>query len=241
MKPTLIAASKEKLWSLDVYQEVSSGGTSVAILPRLFSRCSFLSGTINADIGGGRFDKASHFLFERGVENLVYDPFNRSYEHNCAVALRVQGGQCATATLANVLNVIADPVLRDRVLAQAADAIGDDGRVFIQVFEREKTGVGCLTSKGWQENRRLESYLPEIQRHFNAIALRDGVIVASAPVRCAYVVETAEERLGFRSLYGALAYADDLTCETRICAVHPQEMDIITLEAEPDQEPQFRR
>lgn len=36
----------------------------------------------NLDIGGERFDDASKFLASIGINNFIYDPYNRSKEHN---------------------------------------------------------------------------------------------------------------------------------------------------------------
>ena len=42
---------------------------------------------MNLDIGGGKYDSVTEMYSEHGAENVVYDPFNRSAEHN-ARALR---------------------------------------------------------------------------------------------------------------------------------------------------------
>jgi len=78
-------------------------------------------GDTNADIGGGKFDLVTDRLAELGVTNLVWDPHNRSDEHN-ADTLRLIKQGTTTATVAKVLNVIAEPEIRAEVIQLAARA-----------------------------------------------------------------------------------------------------------------------
>lgn len=166
-------------WRVDARQAITSAATSVRIIPRALRLVRFVPGTVNADIGGGRFDDASRFLASLGVENLVFDPFNRDPGHNEAVIARLRGGGADTATVLNVLNVIACPAARDRVVALAADAVGPDGAAWFQVYEGDRSGVGRRTPKGWQENRPLATYLPEIAAHFAEVTVSRGLARAS--------------------------------------------------------------
>ena len=108
-------------------------------------------GTTNVDIGGGRFDTATEYLREQGVENLVFDPFNRNAEHNKEMAERVRDSKVDTATCHNVLNVIDSELSRANVILQAAKAIKPDGTAYFTVYEGDKSGVGRQTkSDSWQ-------------------------------------------------------------------------------------------
>lgn len=170
-------------WRADVAQAVTSAATSVRIIPRALRLVAFAPGTVNADIGGGRFDDVTALLADKGVENLVFDPFNRSARHNEAVAARLRGGGADTATVLNVLNVIACPLARDRVVALAADALRPGGVAYFQVYEGDRSGTPGPSPRGWQENRPLASYLPEIRAHFAEVEVRRGIARASGPLR----------------------------------------------------------
>lgn len=169
------------LWRTTLCQSITSAETSVRNVPRALKQVAFNPGTVNVDIGGGRFDDATAFLSAMGVENLVFDPFNRTIEHNAEVARRVCGGGADTATVLNVLNVIADPWARSRVIALAADAVGRDGHAWFQVYRGDRSGIGRRTTKGWQENRALSTYRGEISCHFDEIIMAKGVIRAAQP------------------------------------------------------------
>jgi len=118
-------------------------------------------GTRNADIGGGRFDKGTDALGSSGVENVIFDPYNREKSHNDA-ALRIIKAGVPTATVSNVLNVIKEPEVRQEVIQLARYA----ETAYFYVYERDGSGVGCPTRDGWQENRKLEDYIPEIAKVF---------------------------------------------------------------------------
>ena len=116
----------------------------------------------NADLGGGKWDKATDFLFEHGVINLVVDKYNRSETHNAWTWGVIKRG-VTTVTVANVLNVIAEPTHRAEVIRMAA---GVGGTAYFTVYEGNRSGKGRRTRDGWQENRKLVTYLSEIEPHF---------------------------------------------------------------------------
>lgn len=129
----------------------------------------WVPGTINADIGGGRYDISTEFLKPLGVKNLIWDPGWRSKEWNEKVLDRVADGGADTATVANVLNVIPDKETRADVIALAANVIKPGGVAYFQIYEGDKSGKGKPTSDGWQENRKLKTYVPEIEKYFDEV------------------------------------------------------------------------
>ena len=80
----------------EISQEFTSENTSInsTKLPAIFKMVSFEPGTTNIDYGGGRFDNVADYLTQYDVINLVYDPYNRTPEHNKEVikTLRRAGG-----------------------------------------------------------------------------------------------------------------------------------------------------
>lgn len=136
-------------------------------------------GDVNADIGGGRFDKTTEELRRAQVANIVYDPYNRSDEHN-EQALEALRKGTTTATIANVICVIAEPEVRAEVVALAAQTAPV---AFFDVYEGNGSGIGGETRDGWQENRKLDTYVDEIAPFFSQVEIRriagQRVIVAS--------------------------------------------------------------
>ena len=62
---------------------LNSAATSVNHIPAGFKKIvkDRYKG-INLDWGGGKYDKGTKYLNQWGIINLVYDPYNRSEEHN---------------------------------------------------------------------------------------------------------------------------------------------------------------
>tara|TARA_R110002051_G_scaffold85363_2_gene150580 strand:- start:383 stop:988 length:606 start_codon:yes stop_codon:yes gene_type:complete len=66
----------------------------------------------------------------------------------------------------NVLNVIKEKANRKKVIEQGYNAISQGQSFYVQIYEGNKSGVGKQTPKGWQENRKLDSYIKEIESIF---------------------------------------------------------------------------
>jgi len=176
-----------KLWQTGL-QEFSSADTSInqVRLPAAFNKLAreevwldfFDEGGINFDIGGGRFDNATNFLEDYNVTNIVYDPFNRSDEHNKNAVQKGADGKADTVTINNVLNVIQEEANQIQTLEQAYNALKVGGVAYISVYEGNKTGQGKQTSKGWQNNKSLNEYVPLVRKVFgkNNVIVKNGII-----------------------------------------------------------------
>lgn len=163
-----------------IAQAISSAETSIKQIPAIFKKIPWEGGTVNIDIGGGKFDLATDFVKEKGVENIVFDPFNRDYDHNSKAFEKIkQGGD--TVTVANVLNVIAEENARDNVILQAARALKPNGTAYFGIYEGSKDGVGKVTSKGWQNNKKAGDYISEVEKHFNNVRKAGNIIIATEP------------------------------------------------------------
>lgn len=166
-------------------QAITSADTSInsSKLPAAFTQLNkegaFKKGSVNIDIGGGRFNNADELLQKSDATNLVYDPFNRTKAHNANVVDVVSGGNADTATINNVLNVIEDEANQLKVLNQAKDAVKKDGEVFISVYQGKGDGVGKVTSKGYQQNKKAADYLDLVKQVFPDAKLKNGIIRAT--------------------------------------------------------------
>lgn len=177
----------------EVAQEFTSAATSINRnkLPAPFKKINWEDGQVNIDIGGGSFDNADEYVSQFGSRNVVYDPFNRTPEHNQAVLDQIQGN-ADSATVANVLNVIQEPANRRQVLVQAHDSIKPGGKAYISVYEGDRKGVGRQSQKdSWQENRSTKAYLEEVREVFPDAKIQNGMIVGTkAKDRDTYLVPT---------------------------------------------------
>lgn len=172
-----------KQFLLEDAQEFSSAATSInkSKLPEAYTTISKKMGwtpeTTHIDIGGGKFDNAVEFLGKMGVKAHVYDPFNRSEEHNAKVMKEVGEGGADSASLFNVLNVIKEPEYRHEALKTAYSTLKPGGKIFISIYEGDRSGVGKQTKKdSWQNNMTTAAHLPEVQKVFPNAKIMHGII-----------------------------------------------------------------
>jgi hypothetical protein len=161
-----------------VKQEYTSEGTSVNQLPGVFNRVDWKPKTVNLDYGGSKFDQAVEFLKSKGVTNLVFDPYNRAAEHNREIMHKLKKRKADSATIANVLNVIKEPEIRKQVLRKVRSLVKPGGEVYISCYRGKGGAPGIPTSRGWQENRPLKTYLEEVESVFSSAELVGAMIVA---------------------------------------------------------------
>lgn len=161
------AATDDELEHPD--QEYDSASTSINSnkLPAIYKLVHFEPGKVYLDFGGGKFDNGVYYVRDLGATLLVYDPYNRSDEHNKEV-LRVikENGGADAALNSNVLNVIKEPEARLGVLKNIKKLTKPGGDVYITVYEGTGKGNEGPTKAGYQLNRKTEDYLEEVQSVF---------------------------------------------------------------------------
>lgn len=164
-----------------VDQEYDSAATSInsSKLPAIYKMVNFNEGDVIVDFGGGKFDNAVEYIRDKGATLCVYDPYNRSAEHNREVLriLRENGGADA-AVNSNVLNVIKEPEARKNVLENIARITKPGAPIYITVYEGKGNGQEGPTKSGYQLNRKTADYLEEIQEVFPDATRRGKLITA---------------------------------------------------------------
>ena len=171
---------------LEEAQKYTSASTSInkSKLPKGYTTVGkhfgWTKGTTHLDIGGGRFDNAIEHLATHGVNAHVYDPYNRSEEHNTNALAKAGNGQADTVSLFNVLNVIDDPEHHTSALQLAHSSLKTKGKLFVGVYEGDKSGKGKQTGKdSYQRNEKIDAYLLTIQKVFPNARIHKGIIHAT--------------------------------------------------------------
>lgn len=164
-----------------VDQEYDSAATSINSnkLPAIYRMINLEPGKLYLDFGGGKFDNGIEYVKDKGATLVVYDPYNRSAEHNKEVLriLRENGGADA-AINSNVLNVIKEPEARKNVLENIARITKPGAPIYITVYEGKGNGQEGPTKSGYQLNRKTADYLEEIQEVFPDATRRGKLITA---------------------------------------------------------------
>lgn len=164
-------------------QKYTSAGTSMNKnhLPKTFSKIkNWKQGSINLDLGGGKYDNATTFLHNiYGCRNLILDPYNRTKKHNSNVLRAIiKNGGSDTVTCLNVLNVIAERDIRISLIHQAYDLLKSNGIAYFQIYEGNRSGVGCETKKDcYQNNLPCKEYISEIELYFNVEKITSNIII----------------------------------------------------------------
>lgn len=163
-------------------QEYTSAATSInsTKLPALFKMVTFRDGSLNLDYGGGKFDNVASYLMDTyGATNLVYDPYNRTPDHNKSVLDQVhKNGGADTVTCSNVLNVIKEPGARLSVIRNCKNYLKTGGTAYFTVYEGSGTGEGSPTKAGYQLNKKTDQYVDEISQVFSNVTRKGKLIIA---------------------------------------------------------------
>ena len=165
-----------------VDQEYDSANTSInsTKLPAIYNMVNFPKGAVVLDYGGGKFDNAVAYLESIGCKGYVYDPYNRSAEHNHEVIKTIRANGGADITLcSNVLNVIKEPEARQNVLENIKKLTKPSGKVYITVYEGRGDGAEGPTKSGYQLNRKTAGYLDEVKEVFPEASRKGKLICAS--------------------------------------------------------------
>lgn len=140
------------------------------------------TGFVNLDIGGGKYDNATLYLKEKGITNLVYDPFNRTPTHNQNIISEIKNGVDSVG-IHNVLNVIKEPMIRNSLLRMAFEYLKVNGVLCISIYEG--TDADKLSRTGrktgsdqWQNFMQKEDYIPEIMKVFGNVKVQYGLLIA---------------------------------------------------------------
>lgn len=175
----------QDIWDFVKEQEYDSAATSLNQLAGGVKAVAEIlpAGSLNLDYGGGRYNQAVEYLKQVDVMNLVFDPFNRSKEHNREVLdiIKEYGG-ADSCTCCNVLNVIDGDAAKITALKNIKRLVRSGGKVYIQTYEgsdkvetqndkgktvKKPSGVGKTTKKGWQENKETKAYIPLVREVFS--------------------------------------------------------------------------
>lgn len=164
-------------------QEFTSERTSInsTKLPAVYKMINIPAGQVGIDYGGGKFDNAVEYMAEQGVTLVVYDPYNRTAEHNKEAirTIRANGG-ADFAICSNVLNVIKEANVREEVLQNMKKLLKPSGKLYLTVYEGKADRAEGETKSGYQLNRPTSGYLDEIREVFPD-AVRKGKLITATP------------------------------------------------------------
>lgn len=194
-------------------QEYTSAKTSINSkrVPAVFKKTLkyMPKGSVNLDVGGGKFDTATEFLDkEKSILNLIYDPYNRTREHNQNVLNMINFVRGAdTVTCSNVLNVIKEDEVLFDIAQLCYDSLNGYGSAFFTVYEGNKSGVGRETVKGYQRNEKLDRYRYILKSTFPKVTKFNGMFICSKYDSDSFYAEEVPFRpLNIKKIFGEFRY-----------------------------------
>lgn len=162
---------------------IDTSATARNVTPAVFRKVlkvgGWVPGAKNFDIGSGKFHlNLTDSLQDQGVKNLPYDVFALPFWLNYNSLTAIQKEPVATVTISNLLNVCQTERQMRAILETAKFALADDGIVYITTYPGNRSGIPGVTRDGYQQNKRLSSYLPIVARVF-IVQTIGGMIVAT--------------------------------------------------------------
>lgn len=148
-------------------------------LPAVYNKVSFSFGDVVLDYGCGKYTDHIKNSLPDGVRYLPIDPYNKTEEENKNSAgwlyMLTLFNRCpVTVICSNVLNVIDDVETIKAIANKLTDIVKrTSGRLFVTVYEGDKSGNGKQTKKDcYQRNEKLSDYL----RFFPGAIIKNGMI-----------------------------------------------------------------
>ena len=121
----------------------------------------------NFDNGGGTHDYNTQFLKKYlGVNNFVYDPYQRDEENNQLALSEVARHDFDTATSNSVLNVIDNQDARIKHISLSCMALKEGGIAYFKVFAGNGSHEESRLEDSYQSNRPAISYQEEVEEVF---------------------------------------------------------------------------
>jgi hypothetical protein len=166
----------------EMSQQYQSAGTSLNQIAATFKNPHFDTPEqkINVDLGGGKYDTATEYLKQKGIINLIIDPYNRSEEFNRNNEEIARKEGTHSVTVNNVLNVIKEPEERDNVIKKAKSFLSNGGKAYFLIHYKPKETPRETKKGSWQNHMPPNFYLPEIQKHFKNLKVKGNLIIAEA-------------------------------------------------------------
>lgn len=151
-------------------QKYYSASTSINTLNGIYKQIvgKYPRATTILDIGCGKYDTNMNFATEHDFIWFGIDPYNRTEEYNNGT-IEAMYDWCNAPDIImcnNVLNVLESKNVIDSVLKQVYDYAGDNTDIYITIYEGNKSGVGKVTTKGYQRNEKVSKYVDYICEFF---------------------------------------------------------------------------
>lgn len=156
-------------------------GTRKPLLYSLINNNKLPVSGVVLDYGAGRYN-GKEVIGSKGCMGFYrYDPYNLDDTTNHD-ALFFGLFKYDTIICSNVLNVLQDEVLT-ATINSIKEMLSCTGVLYISVYENNKSGVGCVTKRGYQRNERIGEYEKILSKHFKTVTKKHGILICTRPIK----------------------------------------------------------
>lgn len=162
-----------------IEQKITSAGTSISTINHIYKllpQLGYKRETIILDFGCGKYNKNKEEAEKHGYRWFGYDPYNRSEEENKLTSKLMKLVKPNVIICSNVLNVLDSDFILQDVLGQIYDYAAKDTDIYITIYEGDKSGVGKVTTKGYQRNWKLIKYSDYILELFDVVDIKGNIL-----------------------------------------------------------------
>lgn len=162
-------------------QSVTSANTSINSkrLPAIYGKIRLNEGDRVLDYGCGRYTELlTRHCYENHAELFPFDPFNIPEWKNKETRKKLENRPATIGIMSNVLNVIdSNDAIKDAII----DALSlISGKLYITVYEGDKTGHGKYTSNdSFQRNMKWKEYVPMLENMGFNMEMKHGMIIVN--------------------------------------------------------------
>lgn len=159
-------------------QEYTSKDTSINRVNAIYTQLTYKKGARVLDYGGGKYDTNKEYLAKQGIQLDVYDPYNRSEQHNTKVIHKYKAKAPDYIVCSNVLNVIKEKEIIVDILNKIDSLCDNNTLVHIAVYEGDGSGIGKVSKDDcWQRNAKASSYIPILKRVFAMVKKKGNMFI----------------------------------------------------------------
>lgn len=147
-------------------QSYSSAKTSINTISKIYTQYPFKTNTTILDYGCGKYNTSIDFMATKQCKVLPFDKYNRTENENLLTKDFCLHNHLDYIVCSNVLNVILEDEIIEEILQNIYNFADEETIVLISIYEGDKSGIGKVTSKGYQKNLRYKEYYKFIEKYF---------------------------------------------------------------------------
>lgn len=155
-------------------QEYSSKDTSINVVNKVYKAYKFRENSRVLDYGGGKYNTNVDYMKKKNVDITIYDKYNRDKVNN-SKALR--NNYYDYIVCSNVLNVIKEDEIIEEIIVHMIQLGKRDTIYLYAIYEGNKSGVGKVTSKGYQRNQKTSYYMNLLMNYFSSVEKKNDIII----------------------------------------------------------------